>query len=77
MARACDRFLSFPRRLGSHIIPVVEPLSYTLYSLLIHFISYLIKGECVCHCVSVCDYVGSLFECYSQREKVDMRECAH
>ena len=26
--------------------------------------------------VSVCNYVGSVFECYNQREQVYMRECA-
>ena len=26
--------------------------------------------------LSVCDYVGSVFECYNQRENVYMRECA-
>ena len=62
--------------------PTLTRLSSSYYDFNIHSCSYLfivfmyLKGECVCHCVSVCDYVGSVFECYSQREKVCMRECA-
>ena len=46
-------------------------LSYYYDFLLIHVLTYsflvlYLKGECVCHCVSVCDYDGSMFECYIQ-----------
>ena len=48
-----------------------------MYSCSYLFILFLdLKCECVCQCVSVCDYIGSMFECYSQCEKVYMCECA-
>ena len=67
----------FPQRWHGFLIVLISYLfmffTYSFYFLLK---GWIILNVCAIAYVSVCDYVGSMLECYSWREKVYMRECA-